>query len=712
MVTRLRTQYLFFFALAAVVPVLVLGIVEFSLLQRDVPEREQRVLDENQRLADLLAANLRYQLNLVLDPVQRAAGSSAAPTSRPTGGTLSQWMSTTPLFRHLLLVERRRVVASARSTLWLGRLLPPAALPGPGNRPAAVFYSPMFPSLYDGAPLAAVVVAFPDFSRSALVGLLDLNVLDSQLQVQATPTRRVAIVDQTAQALAFAAQPRTVPIGADLSRLAPVKAVLRGHRGTLRLPESGDLAAFSPVSGTSWGVVVNSAASEALVGPFANNLPGFGAGLGLTALAAVGFAYWLSERISRPLQQLSERMQGLALGNSLDPPPTLLAPATALEVQVLIDSFRTMRQRIGSEAAANRRLVANLSAEKGKLELIIESITEGVLVYEESGQVITANSALWTQLDSAPATLTDWRALPLRDALGETLPSERSVLARAVRLGSPESALYRLARPGSPLRILQIAAAPLRIPEGSIIGGVAIVRDVTAQKESERLREDFVATLTHDLRTPLLAAVQTLGFTLEGQYGPLSDGQQQILLAVIESHRELLGLVESLLTIYRYEAGRMRLRKEPTDLVALTASCLEEVGTLATARKLSLSLDAPNHLPPVPCDRQQLRRVIINLVDNALKFTPTGGRVEVRLLCQDAGVQLSVRDTGRGIAPEKQAALFVRFAQADSYSTGTGLGLYLCRQVIEAHGGRIWVESEPGLGSTFAFDLPLNSPSG
>ncbi|WP_230844248.1 PAS domain-containing sensor histidine kinase [Gloeobacter morelensis] len=319
----------------------------------------------------------------------------------------------------------------------------------------------------------------------------------------------------------------------------------------------------------------------------------------------------------------------------------------------------------------------------------------------------TANRALWSLLDSPPGTLAHWRALRLRDALGEPVASERTVFERAVGEGILASDLYRLDGPGAQPRVLQITAAPLRTGEGELLGGVAVLRDVTAQKESERLRDDFVATLTHDLRTPLLAAVQTLGFTLEGQYGPLSDGQQQILLAVIESHRALLGLVESLLTIYRYEAGRMRLRKEPTDLAAFVGQCIEELRPLAQNRNQTLLVEASRTLPPVPCDRQQLRRVIVNLVDNALKFTPTGGRVHLRLEPCEGAVRVAVHDTGRGISPEKSALLFVRFAQAESYATGTGLGLYLCRQVIEAHGGRIWAESEPGLGSTFYFTLPL-----
>ncbi|BAC88755.1 sensor histidine kinase [Gloeobacter violaceus] len=714
MATRLRTQYQLAFALAALVPVAVLGLVEFALFRRALPEREQAVLDDHLRLADLLASNLRYELNLVLEPVQKAADPRSALTrlrSAEQDGALARLMSTTPLFRHLLLVDgRRRVTASAKPTLWRGRVLPASVFPTTGAA-GPVYYSSVFASIYDGAPLAAIAVAYPTFERGALVSLLDLGAIESQVRSQSTADRQIWVVDRTGHTLAHS-QGQLALSGAVPTELPPVRQVLKNRRGTARYEQPVDsdrveqLAAFAPIAGTDWGVVVTSPARAALADPLVG-LQRFAAGLLFVAAAAVGFAYWLSERISRPLQQLSEQMQNQALAapTAQVGPPMPTAPA--LELQVLIDSFGAMRERIGAEAEANRRLLANLTAEKDKLELVIEAIAEGVLVYDSSGRLRTANRALWSLLDSPPGELAHWRTLRLRDALGEPVAPERTVFERAVREGNLASDLYRLEGSGAQPRVLQITAAPLRTGEGELLGGVAVLRDITAQKESERLREDFVATLTHDLRTPLLAAVQTLGFTLDGQYGPLSDGQQQILLAVIESHRELLGLVESLLTIYRYEAGRMRLRKEPTDLAAFVAQGIEELRPLAQSRNQTLLVEVSGPLPPVPCDRQQLRRVLVNLVDNALKFTPAGGRVHLRLEPFEGAVRVAVRDTGRGIPPEKSVLLFVRFAQAESYATGTGLGLYLCRQVVEAHGGRIWAESEPGLGSTFYFTLPL-----
>jgi PAS domain S-box-containing protein len=604
MFTRLRTQYLLFFALAAILPVLVLGLVEVQMYERSLPQREQEVLQEQQQYADLFANNLRFTLAKVTDPLQ----------------------------------------------------------------------------------------ALPAIQTLAIT--------------QSSARRQVFVVDGEGRTLSH---PNLVLVQRhqDLKKLSPVRAVVQGQRGTMNFIETlgGEdtlqLAAFTPVQG--WGVVVVSLRSELLPGPF-SNIRGFGLSLLLTALAAIGFAYWISERISQPLQNLSVQMQNLAFNEGPNPPemPVGIFP---LEVQVLIDSFRIMAERISAETAENRELLSNITAENDKLELIFNAIADGVLVYRRAGQITTANPAFWKLIDREPDELDDWHTLPLRDILGEVIAPEATVLAKAIA-GGPLTGLHRLKDENGRVRVLQFTAAPLR--KGEALGGVAVLRDVTAQKENERLREDFVATLTHDLRTPLLAAVQTLNFALGEHYGPINEQQQQILVAVVESHTELLGLVDSLLTIYRYEAGQMRLRQEFTEVVGFAEQCLLELQPLAEARNLHLSLHADgSELPKVAFDRQQLRRVVINLVDNALKFTPAGGKVEVNIVPNFRGIRFSVRDTGRGIPADRLVQIFSRFAQGSSYGGGSGLGLYLCRQVVEAHGGKIWAESKPQQGSAFHFTLPM-----
>jgi signal transduction histidine kinase len=239
---------------------------------------------------------------------------------------------------------------------------------------------------------------------------------------------------------------------------------------------------------------------------------------------------------------------------------------------------------------------------------------------------------------------------------------------------------------------------------------VLTLRDVTAQRETERLREDFVSTLTHDLRTPLLAAIQTFGFFQDGSLGPLAQRQQQMMSLLQDSHRDLLGLVNTLLEVYKYEANQQRLVKTQLNLLELAKTVVAELAPLAQSKGQTLRLDADTSIP-LQCraDRQELRRVLMNLVGNAIHHTPGAGEITLAVDKQAAMMRLRVLDTGPGIPKVDCAKLFQRFSQGTSRkrNSGTGLGLYLSRQIVEAHGGRIAVASEEGAGSCFTVQLPV-----
>ncbi len=269
-------------------------------------------------------------------------------------------------------------------------------------------------------------------------------------------------------------------------------------------------------------------------------------------------------------------------------------------------------------------------------------------------------------------------------------------------------------------------------PNGSSSGFVVVLRDITARKEIERLRDDFVSTLTHDLRTPLLAAIQTLGFFADGTLGELSSRQQELITMLIQSNRELLGLVNVLLEVYKYESGRQKLILDTVNLTDLIGGIGQELEALAHNRGQTLVLNfeaSENTLATstkpylVHGDKQELKRVMVNLIGNAINFTPKGGEIQVSMrLKSPAGsaqratasaterplIQICVADTGRGIPAQDIPLLFQRFSQGTSKqrSSGSGLGLYLSRQIVEAHQGQIWVESEENRGSQFYVNLP------
>lgn len=225
-----------------------------------------------------------------------------------------------------------------------------------------------------------------------------------------------------------------------------------------------------------------------------------------------------------------------------------------------------------------------------------------------------------------------------------------------------------------------------------------------------RQREDFVSRLTHDLRTPLVAADRMLGLFLEGAFGDIPAEMEEAISTLARSNQNLLDMVNTLLQVYRYEAGRQQLKLQQVNLAEVIREVTEELGPLLQGKGLDLKLDLDTQLPAVEGDRLELRRVITNLIGNAIKFTDQG-QIAVRLYPlepdQEQGwIALEVQDSGPGITLEDQRFLFERFQRGKHRLAGSGLGLHLSRCIAEAHQGTIKVDSTVGQGSCFQVRLP------
>ncbi|MBD1927846.1 hybrid sensor histidine kinase/response regulator [Trichocoleus sp. FACHB-90] len=242
---------------------------------------------------------------------------------------------------------------------------------------------------------------------------------------------------------------------------------------------------------------------------------------------------------------------------------------------------------------------------------------------------------------------------------------------------------------------------------------------VDERDQIARQREDFVSWLTHDLRTPIVAAERMLALFQQGALGELAPGMQEAVVTMARSNRNLLAMVNTLLEVYRYEAGRKTLTFSPIDLKQLLQEVIEELTPLAGEKHLSLVLDvgdkdAHNKLnSKVVGDRLELHRVFTNLIGNAIKFTDKGSVVvrmvpDTNIVDSDTpSLIMEVQDTGPGIPAEDQAVLFERFRQGNHKRSGSGLGLHLSRRIVEAHQGAIEVKSELGKGSLFRIRLPV-----
>ena len=232
-----------------------------------------------------------------------------------------------------------------------------------------------------------------------------------------------------------------------------------------------------------------------------------------------------------------------------------------------------------------------------------------------------------------------------------------------------------------------------------------------AQLETtSRHKSEFLANMSHELRTPLNAIIGFSEVLLERMFGELNPKQDEYLQDIMTSGRHLLSLINDILDLSKIEAGRMELELTKFDLPAAMENALTLVRGRAEAHAIALTRDVDRRLGEFVADERKLKQVLVNLLSNAVKFTPEGGRVDVRAAPADGGVEISVSDTGIGIAPEDQEAIFEEFRQAGGDYTrkreGTGLGLSLARKFVELHGGRLWVKSEMGNGSTFTFTLP------
>lgn len=231
-----------------------------------------------------------------------------------------------------------------------------------------------------------------------------------------------------------------------------------------------------------------------------------------------------------------------------------------------------------------------------------------------------------------------------------------------------------------------------------------LVETVRMQKEIERLRNDFVATLTHDLRTPLLASIQSLEFFLDGTFGEINEKQQKFLSAMLNSNEDMLGLVNALLEVYKYESGNYNLCKDNFNFSEIIWQCLREFEPISQKKNISTEVDVPDNLI-IFADKREIKRVVANFLGNALSHTHD--KIYVKACILNDGMTFLVKDNGDGIPDEDKKKLFARFSQGTSKkrSAGTGLGLYLSRQIIEAHGGEIGFTSALGKGSEFYFKI-------
>ncbi len=371
----------------------------------------------------------------------------------------------------------------------------------------------------------------------------------------------------------------------------------------------------------------------------------------------------------------------------------------------------------------------NLRSERDKLDSIFKYSADGIVLLDPHFQIITANPkfAEWFGIplgpDGNPASRYNFYQMigcQCQNTNGEICPLHQDNVRLAIDTElsseiSEEQANICLMREvsipseaGSP-RYLSIHGGMIKSTSNKLQGYVVVLWDITQEKLIQKSKENFVATLTHDLKTPIRAEYQALNLLQTGSFGSLAPEQQDVLKEILQSNRYMSQLVDSLLTTYMYEEGKLELKLEPLALNGLIRNqVIPSLKLLADEKRQHIELHLANELPMVNVDPVQMQRVLNNLLQNAVNYSPENANITISTYSKDNLVYVSVQDQGPGIDSESLKFLFDRYKTFGKkfQKVGTGLGLYLSKKIIEALHGEIFVESEVGKGSHFYFSLP------
>ena len=366
-----------------------------------------------------------------------------------------------------------------------------------------------------------------------------------------------------------------------------------------------------------------------------------------------------------------------------------------------------------AQSVSNARLYAETQEQKIRLEQIFSSTSDGILVLDLAGSVIALNRQGAAFLGVVPEHVVGCPFTALVERLGETLAAGGSDFRSLLEAGPRAAAADLEIRLPVP-RTLRWQATPTQDATGTPVGLTVSLRDVTREREVDRMKTEFVSIVSHELRTPLTSIKGSLHLLMTDPAVSDNEDQRQLVEISLKNTDRLIRLINDILDVSKMEAGRIQLRLGLQAVAEWVGTSVEGIHAFADSRGIRIETELADGLPPVLVDPDRMVQVVTNLLSNAVKFSPEGSRVWVTARRAGDTVELRVRDEGRGIGAEDIPKLFEKFRQLDSRSVraagGTGLGLAICRGLVEEHGGRIWVESTPGEGATFIVVLPVHTP--
>jgi two-component system phosphate regulon sensor histidine kinase PhoR len=422
--------------------------------------------------------------------------------------------------------------------------------------------------------------------------------------------------------------------------------------------------------------------------------------LALGTVASLGFSQRLAARVER-LKDFSRRV---AEGDFRP----LAAEQPRDELSELGDALNETARRLDQQ-------IRLLSGERNQSSAILRSMVEGVAVVDAQERLVFCNRAFAETLNLEPAgsegrpLIEVLRITDLLELIRRALKGEEGLQSN-IAIGIVQQQSFSVT--AAPVKALDQGAGSVNQPADRPAGAVVVLHDVTELRRLERVRQDFVANVSHEFKTPL-TAIQGFAETLLA--GALEDPKNnKRFLEIIRDHAARLArLTDDLLKLARMDAGKLEVEFSPVSLTELIEGCAETTLLKASRKEIVLDIETPLGLPPVRGDARLLREVLQNLLDNAIQYTPSGGKIHVKATAGVREAVVTVADTGIGIPLADQERIFERFYRVDDARSreagGTGLGLSIAKHIVEAHGGRLWVESAVGSGSRFSFTIPLAS---
>jgi len=389
-----------------------------------------------------------------------------------------------------------------------------------------------------------------------------------------------------------------------------------------------------------------------------------------------------------------------------------LVMAAATQVATAINNAELYRL-VRESAERLQNMLRAQQLEAAKSQAILEGVADGVVVTDAQGKIILFNAAAERILGIPRDQVIGRPMAELSGLFGQAGASWAASVEGWTATSAAEARQRHFLEERLEFedRVVSVHLAPVTMKD-EFVGTVSVFRDITKEVEVDRMKSEFVSTASHELRTPMTSIKGYADLLLMGAMGPLTEGQEHFLGIIKSNVDRLVMLVNDLLDLSRIETGRMELKLQPLHLGRVVSDVVASIQGLSSRKKLNLQVQIEPDLPVVRGDYQRLVQVVTNLVDNACRYTPDGGEVTVSVYTIDGAVQVDVTDTGIGISPEDQEKIFDRFFRADHPlvrdTRGTGLGLPIVKSLVEMHGGRVWVKSEPGKGSTFSFTIPLS----